>query len=114
MCKIESLILHHSSRLNDATMQPLTNALRCNTTFKSLSLSSNWRVTDTGWAALLTALRRPNSVLEKLDMSDNCIGDTGINALTNALLDKCILKELLVDEAEDRNHYVTSTGWVNF
>ena len=113
-CRIESLILH-SSELNDATMQPLTNALRRNTTLKNLSLRDNWRVTDTGWASLLTALRRPNSVLEKLDMSDNCIGDIGINALTNALLDNSILKELSVDDAEtDGNHYVTSTGWMNF
>jgi hypothetical protein len=111
--KVESLILD-SSRLTDASMQSLTNALRCNTTLKSLSLCSHWGVTDTGWAALLTVLRRPNSVLEKLDMSDNSIGDIGINALTIALLDNSILKELSIDEGEDGNHDVTHTEWVNF
>jgi hypothetical protein len=90
-CKVESLILR-SNRLTDASLQSLSNALRHNPTLKSLNLSFNRMITNAGWVAFLTSLR--GIVLEILDMSDNSIGDIGINALTNALENNFSLRKL--------------------
>ena len=99
-CKVESLFLFHNY-LTDATVQTLSNALLHNTTLKSLSLGSNKKytnsgvitlITNAGWVALSTSLR--GIMLEKLDMSDNSIGDIGINALTSALENNFSLREL--------------------
>jgi Ran GTPase-activating protein (RanGAP) involved in mRNA processing and transport len=165
-CKVESLILN-SNELNDATMLTLSNALLHNSTLKSLNLCSNRAITSAGWVALSTSLRgimieklhmsdnsigdiginaltsalennsslrelslsvlgdigvtaistilrHPNSMLEKIDISmnlgRNSISDIGINALTNALVNNRMLKELSIDE----NPYVTPAGWANF
>ena len=51
-----------------------------------------------------------NTTLKKLEISRNSIGDTWINALTNALLNNCTLKELTIYENPD----VTPAGWANF
>ena len=89
--KVESLILR-SNELNDATALSLSNALRHNTTLKSLSLCSNRVITNAGWVALSTSLC--GIMLEKLDISYNSIGDIEINALTNALENNFSLREL--------------------
>ena len=96
--KVESLILH-SNELNDASMQSLSNALLHNTTLKWLSLCSNRAITNAGWVALSTSLR--GIMLEKLDMSDNSIGDIGINALTSALENNFSLRELTLSVLND-------------
>ncbi len=49
-------------------------------------------ITNAGWVNLFTSLR--GIMLEKLDMSDNSIGDIGINALTSALENNSTMKEL--------------------
>jgi Ran GTPase-activating protein (RanGAP) involved in mRNA processing and transport len=90
-CKVESLILD-SNGLNDTTIHPLTNAFCRNTTLKSLNLSRNWGVTNSGWATLLTSLH--GVMLEKLDISYNSIGDIGVKALANALVNNSCLREL--------------------
>jgi len=90
-CEVKSLILNFNG-LNDATVQSLSNALLHNTFLKSLSLCSNRAITNAGWVALSTSLR--GIMLEKLDMSDNSIGDIGINALTSALENNFSLSEL--------------------
>jgi hypothetical protein len=90
-CKVESLILH-SNELNDATALSLSNALRHNSTLKSLNLCSNRAITSAGWVALSTSLR--GIMLEKLNMSNNSIGDIEIIALTSALENNSCLREL--------------------
>jgi hypothetical protein len=90
-CKVESLILY-SNGLNDATLQSLSNALLHNTTLKSLNLGSNRAITNAGWVALSTSLR--GIMLEKLSMSDNSIGDIGINAIVEAIENNSCLREL--------------------
>jgi Ran GTPase-activating protein (RanGAP) involved in mRNA processing and transport len=91
MCKVESLILH-SNGLNDATLQSLSNALLHNTTLKSLNLGSNRAITNAGWVALSIPLQ--GIMLEMLDISENSIGDIGINAIVEAIENNFCLREL--------------------
>jgi hypothetical protein len=78
-----------------------------------LSIRGN-SIGDIGVSSISTILRNPNSTLEKLDISRNfgrnSISDIGINALTNALVNNRMLKELSMYE----NPAVTTAGWVDF
>jgi Ran GTPase-activating protein (RanGAP) involved in mRNA processing and transport len=95
----ENLILD-SNGLNDATIHPLSNVLLHKTTLRSLilvkiadvPLAPKRLITNNGWVNLFTSLR--SIMLEKLSICGNSIGDIGVKALANALVNNSCLREL--------------------
>jgi hypothetical protein len=70
----------------------LSNALLHNTTLKSLNLSSNWEITNSGWTALSISLRE--MMLEKISIRSNFIDNIGITVIAESLENNSSLREL--------------------
>ena len=105
---LESLDLSGMTCNNDI-IQCLTTALTSNCRLRELQLGCNRDVTATGWEAVASVLRNPNSALERLDLNSNRIDDRAIVSLTNALAVNNRLRELNLREIN-----VTSAGWQSF
>ena len=95
-CRLISLDLG-STDINDAVALSLTNALRCNSTLKSLFLKDIHSITNSGWRDLFMGiLDGPHCKLEKLDLRDSRGDDPDsmMESLTFALAGNVNLKEL--------------------
>ena len=95
-CRLSCLDLMHSN-INDAAALSLTNALRYNSTLKSLSLKDIHSITNSGWRDLFMGiLHSPHCILEKLDLSDSRGDDPDsmMESLASALAGNVNLKEL--------------------
>jgi hypothetical protein len=108
---LESLDLSGNS-YNDDEIQCLSTALASNSRLRELQLSCNRDVTATGWEALATVLRNPNSALERLDLNSNKIDDRTILSFTNALAVNNKLSQLSLRDEDD--YGATSAGWQSF
>ena len=100
------------SGFNDTALLHLTNALRNNSSIKSLYLSENKNITLAGWNIFIQHLHNhPNSALEKLDMGGgNNINDDTIYSITNTLVNNNKIRKIILDES----HAVTAAAWQSF
>jgi hypothetical protein len=108
-CRLVSLDLG-STDINDAVARSLVNALRCNSSLKSLFLEDIHSITATGWRDLFAGiLQGQHCMLEKLDLSDSRGEDPDrmMESLADALAVNVNLKELHLFNFES----ATSIGW---
>ena len=107
--------------IDDEGIQLLIPLLSNKIYLKILNLSSNKRVTPSGWQALSDFLRSPNFVLERLFLDNNNIDDDTLITFASALTDNKTLEWLDVeqvppdeDEDEDDNDLdlITKRGWL--
>jgi Ran GTPase-activating protein (RanGAP) involved in mRNA processing and transport len=95
-CRLMSLDLGYTD-INDSVAQSLTNALRCNSTLKTLTLRQIHSISTAGWRDLFAGiLQGPHCMLEKLDLSDSRGEDPDrmMESLASALAGNVNLKEL--------------------
>jgi len=95
-CRLMSLDLGYTD-INDSVAQSLTNALRCNSTLKTLTLRQIHSISTAGWRDLFAGiLQGPHCMLEKLDLSDSRGEDPDrmMESLADALAVNVNLKEL--------------------
>ena len=107
---LEELNLCDSSIDNEG-IATLGDALGNNKKLKTLFLGSNGAIGAPGWEAFSSCLRNPNSALEKLYISSNKVGSTGIAALGNALSTNTTLSILDLSRATGSS---ISAGWQTF
>jgi hypothetical protein len=108
-CRLSCLDLMFSD-INDAVARSLANALRCNTTLKSLRLRQIHSITTTGWRDLFAGiLQGPHCMLEKLDLRDSRGEDPDrmMESLASAMAANVNLKELHIFTCES----ATRVGW---
>ena len=106
----------------DEGLQLLVRVVSRMSSLKCLSLSSNKRVTPTGWRALTGLLRSPNVALKEVCLNENYIDDDTVVAFASALEHNKTLKELSLDECydgddfddDDDNELITMRGWAAF
>eukprot|EP00571_Detonula_confervacea_P009881 CAMPEP_0172301870 /NCGR_PEP_ID=MMETSP1058-20130122/3683_1 /TAXON_ID=83371 /ORGANISM="Detonula confervacea, Strain CCMP 353" /LENGTH=659 /DNA_ID=CAMNT_0013012163 /DNA_START=117 /DNA_END=2096 /DNA_ORIENTATION=+ len=110
MSKIEDLILGYNHLMDEGAIA-LGNALANNSTLKKLSLNGNVSVTSTGWVAFSSCLANHNSSLEVLNLRGNNIGDDGVTAFANALVNNTKLTDLDLSHTQGS---VSSVGWRTF
>ena len=95
-CRLSCFSLGRTD-INDAVARSLTNALRYNSTLRSLFLKDIHSITNSGWRDLFMGiLHGPHCMLEKLDLSDSRGDDSDsmIESLASALAGNVYLKEL--------------------
>jgi len=91
-CSLTRLCLYNCG-LDDNMATALGNGLNNNTTLRFLRLSRNRHITFPGWQSILVCLR-PNSSLEKLNISCCGIGDAVLDEVVNGLTDNSTLRLL--------------------
>ena len=81
------------------------------TSIKSLNMTCQQSITSVGWSTLFRSLFNPSSILEKLDLDYNSIGDIGVTTLGDALASSnAKLKILNLGD----NKSITAAGWSAF
>jgi len=105
--------LHLSGNtIDDEGIQLLIPLLSNMISLKELKLSSNKRVTPTGWQALSDFLRSPNFVLERLFLDNNNIDDDTLITFASALTDNKTLEWLDVEQVPPQMKTKTKTRMI--
>ena len=108
-CVLEKLYLSGSS-ITDEGIYALTNALVNNSRLRELALVDSLDVTATGWLALSTVIRDPDSGLETLDLSgSDTVNDDVAISFADALTNNSRLNKLELITKHFNN--ITSDGW---
>jgi len=97
------------NNIDDKGVEDLIQALANGGSSKSLKLldlSDNQTITIEGWKTVSTLLERADSSLEKLNISENNIGNKGALIIANALRDNSKLKALRLHQTN-----ITAEGW---
>jgi hypothetical protein len=94
-CVLESICLR-ANGFDDDLIRSLTNALVNNSRLRELDLSCNQGVTPAGWQAFVSVLRNPDSLLERLVLYYNRLGDEAMFSFAAALTSNRKLRELIV------------------
>ena len=97
------------NNIDDKGVEDLIQALANGGSSKSLKLldlSDNQTITIEGWKTVSTLLERADFSLEKLNISENNIGNKGALIFANALRDNCKLKALRL-----HGNHITAEGW---
>jgi len=84
-------------------------------TLKSLGLKGMKSSTPAGWSSFFHSLQRRGTQLVKLDISRNCIGDVGIQALGSLLSNTSTLRTLMMFtmlNTEWSGCSITAQGWI--
>ena len=110
---LENLNLSCNS-ITDEGIDALANVLVNNSRLRELSLRRNHNVTAAGWVTLSSALRDPNSALEKLDLSRNHINDNVMVSYADALSTNSKLRELKLDLDNNSNSIITTESYAAF
>ena len=110
---LENLNLSCNS-ITDEGIDALANVLINNSRLRELSLRRNQNVTAAGWVTLSSALRDPNSALEKLDLSRNRINDNVMASYADALSTNSKLRELKLDLDNNSNSIITTESYAVF
>ena len=96
--------------LSDKGVDALTNALVNNSRLRELALSSNLDVTITGWIALSTLHRNPDSALKALDLGFNVsMNNYAMISFADRLANNSWLKNLEVTKFDSNN--IVADGW---
>jgi len=82
------------SEIDDEGIEALVNTLNNGNSLQDLNLSFNQLITLNGWKKVATLLEMPYCKLERLDMMGHNIGDEGVLAFVNALVNNSTLKTL--------------------
>ena len=85
------------SSITDEQLLPIVDAIRGHSMLEKLILCRN-RIGNAGCEALATLLEDPNSNLQTLDLDNNRIGNEGATAIANSLANNTTLKKLELNE----------------
>ena len=108
--KLDLDLSYISILIIDDVIVPFSNALAINSRLQDLALSC-YRLSATGWMAILAVLRSPKSVLERLNLDrNNPMNDQAIISHADALASNSSLKELELDLC-NYSSGVTSEGY---
>ena len=109
-CRLEKLHLSHNY-INDTVAFYLANAMRNNTTLKTLCLNSIDDITIAGWQNLIAVLlQSPNCTLEELYLAGNKFYGDAIESLTTGIANNRRLRVLNLSN----NRGVTAMRWEAF
>jgi hypothetical protein len=95
-CVLERICLRANGFVDDL-IRSLKNALVNNSRLRELDLSCNQGVTPAGWQTFVSVLRNPDSLLERLVLYHNRLGDEAMFSFAAALASKKLRELIFLD-----------------